>query len=36
MKAAISETDRRREIQLAYNEQHGITAATIMKGISER
>jgi excinuclease ABC subunit B len=35
MKAAISETDRRREIQLAYNEQHGITAATIVKGISD-
>jgi excinuclease ABC subunit B len=35
MKAAISETDRRREIQLAYNERHGITAATIVKGISD-
>ena len=35
MKAAISETDRRREIQVAYNEQHGITAATIVKGISD-
>jgi excinuclease ABC subunit B len=35
MKAAISETDRRREIQLAYNETHGITAATIVKGISD-
>jgi excinuclease ABC subunit B len=35
MKAAISETDRRREIQLAYNEAHGITAATIVKGISD-
>src|ERR1700720_4312057 len=35
MRAAISETDRRREIQLAYNEQHGITAATIVKGISD-
>jgi excinuclease ABC subunit B len=35
MDAAISETDRRREIQLAYNEQHGITAATIVKGISD-
>jgi excinuclease ABC subunit B len=35
MKAAIEETDRRRAIQLAYNEEHGITAATIVKGISD-
>jgi excinuclease ABC subunit B len=35
MKAALSETDRRREIQLEYNERHGITAATIVKGISD-
>jgi len=35
MRTAISETDRRREIQLAYNEQHGITPATIQKGVSD-
>jgi excinuclease ABC subunit B len=35
MRAAISETERRREIQLKYNEEHGITAATIVKGISD-
>ena len=34
MHAALAETDRRRAIQLAYNEEHGITAATIVKGIS--
>jgi excinuclease ABC subunit B len=35
MKAALDETERRRAIQLAYNEEHGITAQTIVKGISD-
>jgi excinuclease ABC subunit B len=35
MRKALGETDRRRAIQLAYNEEHGITAATVVKGISD-
>jgi excinuclease ABC subunit B len=35
MKAALGETDRRRAIQLKYNEDNGITAASIVKGISD-
>ena len=35
MRAAIGETERRRAIQLAHNAEHGITAATIVKGISD-
>ena len=35
MKSAISETDRRRIIQIAYNETHGITPTSITKGVSD-
>ncbi|HEY6778969.1 MAG TPA: excinuclease ABC subunit UvrB [Thermoleophilaceae bacterium] len=35
MRSAIEETNRRRAIQVDYNEEHGITPATIQKGISD-
>jgi excinuclease ABC subunit B len=36
MKSAISETRRRREMQIAYNENHHITPQTIIKPVKEK
>ena len=35
IKGAMRETQRRRDIQLKYNEEHGITPETIIKGVSD-
>jgi excinuclease ABC subunit B len=35
IREAVDETNRRRAVQLAYNDEHGIVPATIVKGVSD-
>ena len=35
METAIRETQRRRDIQMRYNQEHGITPKTIVKKVAE-
>ena len=35
MERSISETDRRRDIQVAYNEKHGITPQTVLRHVAD-
>src|ERR687897_576282 len=35
IKGAMEETERRRSVQLAYNEEHGTTPVSIVKGVSD-